>query len=132
MRNPPEVMATFQGVDIVAGYGSEDGIFKVIDTDTGMEFLRTPYYDVAYREAIRRQEQHVVKTVPQHFDLVPLTRFGPFGTYRTTAMSVGRLFWIYIVKDTRTGEVVDTETRYGDACRVAVAMCREEGMEVTE
>ena len=70
--------------------------------------------------------------MPQHFDLVPLTRFGPYGTYRTTAMSVSGLFWVYIVKDIRTGEVVDTETRYGDACRMAVSLCRDEGVEVSE
>ena len=132
MRNPPEVMAVFQGVDITAGHGRDDGVFIVVDTDTDTELLRTPYYDVAYREAIRRQEQSVVRTVPQHFDLVPLTRFGPYGTYRTTAMSVSGLFWVYIVKDIRTGEVVDTETRYGDACRMAVSLCREEGVEVSE
>lgn len=132
MRNPPEIMATFRGVDIVTGRGKDDGMYIVVDTDTGMEFLRTPYYDVAYREAVRRQEQFVVKTVPEKYELVPLTRFGPYGTYRTTAMSVSGLFWIYIVKDTRTDEIVDTETKYADVCRMAVAMCRAEGVEVSE
>ena len=132
MKCPPEIMATLHGVEIVAGHGKDDGIYTVVDTDTGLELLRTPYYDVAYREAVRRQEQIVVRTVPLSYELVPLTRFGPYGTYRTTAMSVGGLFWIYIIKDTRTGETVDTETKYADICRVAVAMCREEGVEVGE
>lgn len=100
--------------------------FVIVSRETGkpVGFSRT--YDDAYRIAVSKQEEANRGTYPQGYALIRLVRMDHFEVVRTTAKTKVSLIWIYEIRDTRNGDVLESSKSFSRIYQKTVRMALEE------
>lgn len=122
------IIRSFPDFRIVMECSKGREFYVVVSKDGNKDVINTADYDVAYKEAVLRQESISRERHPQGYALIRLHKTGNFEVVRTTARTHNGLIWIYEIRDLRSGAVVDSSKSYSKMCSEAFRYARREGV----
>lgn len=113
------ILRSFPDFDIVEETNKGRDVFRVVERSTRQTIFLGTSYETALRLTLMRQEAIIRVSKPQSFENVRLYKVGNYAVNRTTARTKFGLIWIYELRDTRDGSLIESSKSYVRLCQRA-------------